>query len=123
VSGIKILVAEDEPLAALELKESLESMGCVVVATVSSGEAAVAAAMTHRPDLVIMDINLRSFIDGIDAAERLSFASRIPVIYITAYQDRAMRERAMKTTPIAYLLKPLDLSELKSAVGAVVTKE
>lgn len=122
LKGARILIAEDEPLAALELRERLESMGCEVIATVSSGETAVANAMGTRPDLIIMDIHLRSFIDGIDAAERLRFAVSAPIIYVTAYHDEAMRQRAMKTGPVAYLLKPLEDGDLRAALTKALTQ-
>jgi CheY-like chemotaxis protein len=111
-----VLVVEDEPISAMALQESLERMGHDVPAVVDSGDGVVGAAVAHRPDLVIMDINLRSFIDGVDAAERLRMVSEAPVIYLTAYPSRGSQDRALRTRPAAYLIKPVDEVLLRDCV-------
>ena len=111
-----ILVVEDEPIAAMDLQESLECMGHAVVGIVASGDEVPAAVLSLRPDVVIMDIHLRSYIDGIDAAARLRLLSRVPVIYVTAYPARSLQDRAMKTAPAAYLEKPIDESLLRASI-------
>ena len=102
-----ILVVEDEPIAGMEMQECLERMGHRVPAIVDSADAVLYAALTHKPDLVIMDINLKSFSDGVDAAARLRMLSDVPVIYLTAYPSQGGQDRALRTQPAAYLIKPV----------------
>jgi two-component system, response regulator PdtaR len=116
----KIMIVEDEPLVALEIRESLERMGYSVPEVVDSGDEVLAAAQRSAPDLVIMDVHLKSFTDGIDAAQRLRLLGDIPVIYMTAYSNAEIRERAQRTEPAAYLLKPLSDEELQHQVEAVL---
>lgn len=118
----KILIVEDEAIAALEMKETLERLGNEVPLVIASGDEVLGAVLRLHPDLVIMDIHLRSFIDGIDAAERLKMLGDIPVIYVTAYPNPDIRERAGKTRPEAYLLKPIDDDEFAAAVSQALQK-
>jgi CheY-like chemotaxis protein len=111
-----VLVVEDEPIVGMELQESLERMGHHVPAVLDSGDEVLAAVLAHKPDVVIMDIHLRSFIDGVDAAARLRMVSNIPVIYMTAYPSQGIQDRALKTKPIAYLVKPVDNKNLQSCI-------
>jgi two-component system, response regulator PdtaR len=103
-----ILVVEDEPIVGMQLQESLESMGHRVPAIIDSGDAVLGAVLTHKPDLILMDIKLRSFIDGVDAANRLKLVCDVPVIYLTAYPSKGSQDRAMSTKPAAYLVKPIN---------------
>lgn len=116
----KILVVEDEPLASLELKENLESMGYEVTGTIDSGDQVLASVAKHNPDLVLMDIKLKSFIDGIDAASRMKMISKAPVIYITAYATHETKARAESTHPAAYLVKPVNDDELRREIEAAL---
>ena len=118
-----VLIAEDDPIAGLELKETLERLGCVVVGIVTGGDAVVESVVRLRPRLVVMDINLRSFIDGIDAAERFAMFAPIPVIYVTAYSDPDLRLRALRTKPAGYLVKPVVEAILKECVEAALRRE
>lgn len=111
-----ILIVEDEPIAAMDMQESLERMGHAVVGIISSGDDVLGAAMSLRPSLIIMDIHLRSYIDGIDAAARLRLMSDVPVIYVTAYPAQSLLDRAMKTKPAGYLEKPIDEARLRESI-------
>ncbi len=111
-----ILVVEDEPIAAMDMQESLERMGHAVVGIIATGDEVPAAVLSLRPDVVIMDIHLKSYIDGIDAVSRLRLLSDVPVIYVTAYPARSLLDRAMKTAPAAYLEKPIDESLLRASI-------
>ncbi len=112
----KILLVEDEPLAAMEMQETLEAEGYTVPETVASGDDVLPAVLRWKPDLVIIDISLASFTDGVDAAERLRMMSEVPIIYVTAYPSRGAQGRAAHTNPFAYLLKPLSPEVLKKTV-------
>ena len=104
----RILVVEDEPIVGMQLQESLESMGHAVPAVVDSGDAVIGAVLAHSPDLILMDIKLRSFIDGVDAAARVRLIRDVPIIYLTAYPSQGSQDRAERTSPAAYLVKPID---------------
>jgi len=103
-----ILIVEDEPLVALELKETLIDAGFEVPATVDSADLVIPAVRTHNPDLLLMDVRLRSFIDGIDVVSRIRLLSEIPVVYLTAYSTPDVIRRADGTHPAAFLMKPVD---------------
>jgi CheY-like chemotaxis protein len=112
----RVLIVEDEPLAGMELRESLERMGHEVPAVVGSADAVLPAVLAHGPDLVIMDIKLKSFHDGVDAVSRLRLMSDVPVIYLTAYPSQGSQDRALKTRPSAYLVKPVSDAVLAAEV-------
>ncbi len=115
----KILVVEDEPIEGLALKERLEAMGYNVPEIIADGNEVIQAVLRHSPDLIIMDIRLDSFIDGVDAATRVRLIRDTPVIYLTAYSSEDMKSRAMKVEPVDYLLKPVKDSILESALEKV----
>ncbi|MEW6426925.1 MAG: response regulator [Thermodesulfobacteriota bacterium] len=119
----RILVVEDDPDSAAELKTSLEAMGYLVPAIASDGREAVDAATRLKPDLILMDIMLgREGPDGIEAAAMIADGCAIPVIYLTAHADDAMIERAKSTRPYGYLLKPHAARELKSNIEMALAK-
>jgi len=103
-----ILIVEDEPLVAMELKETLEDAGFEVPATVDSADLVLQAVRQHDPSLILMDIRLRSFLDGIDVVSRVRLLSEIPVVYLTAYSTPDVVRRAEGTRPAAFLIKPVD---------------
>jgi PAS domain S-box-containing protein len=111
-----IMVVEDESIVAEDIKRSLQSIGYEVAAVVSSGEKAVEKAEEIRPDLVLMDIVLMGKMNGIEAAGRIRSAFNIPVIYLTAYSDEEILERAKITEPFGYIIKPFDDRELHSVI-------
>jgi two-component system, response regulator PdtaR len=112
----RIIVVEDEPIAGLQVCECLESMGHEVLGTLSSADGVLEAVASGKPDLVIMDIHLKSFIDGIDAAARIKILKPVPIIFLTGYSGQGTIERAMKVGPAAYLVKPVSDEALRSSV-------
>jgi signal transduction histidine kinase/CheY-like chemotaxis protein len=111
----KILVVEDEQLVALDIATRLAPLGYSVI-TAQTGEEAIAAAASERPDLVLMDIRLNDGTDGIEAAMRIRATQDIPIIYLTAYADEATIARAKESEPYGYLLKPFAPRELKATI-------
>ena len=107
-----VLIVEDEALVGLELQEILEGLGYNVPEVISSGDAVVEGVLKYKPNLIIMDIHLRSFIDGIDAVKRIKMLDDTPVIYLTAFPNSEIKDRAMTTNPVAYLIKPFKEEEL-----------
>ena len=116
---VQVLIVEDEAIVSMDLRYKLESLGYSVPAEISSGEEAVEAASRLRPDVVLMDIWLSGEMDGIDAAARIRDQLGVPVVYLTAHSDEATLERAKLTEPFGYLLKPVDLGELRAILGSL----
>jgi len=112
MSKARILLVEDEGIIAEDLQTSLEEMGYEIVSVAASGEAAIERAEATHPDLVLMDVVLQGEMDGIEAANRIHISLNIPVIYLTAYADDKMLERAKITAPFGYLIKPIRDREL-----------
>lgn len=118
----KVLIVEDERILAIGMKRKLENAGYIVTGTASSGEEAIENVKENRPDLVLMDIVLKGNMDGIEAAQQIINLYNIPIIYLTAYADEEILERAMVTEPYGYLLKPFNLSELKANIKMALYK-
>ncbi len=111
----RVLIAEDEALIRLDLKEMLEEEGYAVVAEVGDGQQAVDAAASLRPDLVILDIQM-PVLDGLSAAEQIAGARIAPVIVLTAFSQRELVERARDAGAMAYLVKPFSKNDLVPAI-------
>jgi len=118
----KILIVEDEQIVALDIRKSVETMGYFVCAVASSGEEAVQKAGETRPDLTLMDIVLKGDMDGIQAAEQINALFKIPIVYLTAYDDEDILQRAKVTTPYGYITKPFNDRELHIAIEMALYK-
>jgi CheY-like chemotaxis protein len=112
----RILIVEDEAILKEELKLTLTEMGFEVVATVKTGEDAVTSAAALLPDLVLMDIQLKGSMDGIDAAEIIQGQHQIPVVFLTAYAEKEKLERAQVTMPFGFILKPFQDRDLNVTI-------
>jgi PAS domain S-box-containing protein len=109
---IRILIVEDESIVAEDIQRSLENMGYSILSIVSSGEEAIEKVKENEPDLVLMDIMLDGEMDGIEAADMIHSFSNIPIIFLTAYSDEKILERAKITEPFGYIIKPFREREL-----------
>ena len=112
---LRVLIAEDEALIRLDLAEMLGEEGYDVVAQASDGEQAVALALEHQPDLVIMDVKMPK-LDGIAAASQIAAARIAPVVMLTAFSQRELVDRAREAGAMAYLVKPFSKSDLVPAI-------
>lgn len=119
---VRVLVVEDEAIIAKDLQWRLEGMGYEVPYVAASGEEAVAKTLELSPDLVLMDIMLLGTMDGIEAADRIRSQANIPIIYLTAYADDEILERAKITEPFGYLVKPIGDRELHSNIEITLYK-
>jgi response regulator NasT len=117
----RVVIAEDEALIRLDLKEMLEEEGAVVVGEAGDGEAAVRLAEQHRPDLVILDVKM-PLLDGISAAERITEARLAPVLMLTAFSQRELVERARDAGAMAYLVKPFNKADLLPAIEMATSR-
>jgi CheY-like chemotaxis protein len=122
VTPARILVVEDDVNVAAVIEARLESFGYTVCEIAPSGPKAIENAERHKPDLILMDILLEGDMNGIEAAEKISAASDVPIIFITCLTDPDILDRAIKTNPSGYLVKPYDNAELRSCVEIALVK-
>jgi AmiR/NasT family two-component response regulator len=117
----KVLIAEDEAIIRLDLKEMLEEEGLDVVGEASDGEAAIRLAKERTPDLVIMDIKMPGM-DGLTAAERITEEGLAAVLILTAFSQRDLVQRAAQAGAMAYLVKPFQKSDLMPAIDIALAR-
>jgi len=116
-----VVIAEDEALIRLDLREMLEEEGYVVAGEAADGEAAVKLAEDLRPDLVIMDVKMPG-LDGISAAESITGKQIAPVIILTAFSQRDLVQRASEAGAMAYLIKPFTKADLVPAIEVAASR-
>jgi two-component system, response regulator PdtaR len=117
----RVVIAEDEGLIRLDLKEMLEEDGYAVVGEAGDGETAVRLTAEHAPDLVILDVKM-PILDGISAAERIAADRIAPVVILTAFSQRELVERAREAGAMAYLVKPFTKADLVPAIEMAVSR-
>ena len=118
----KILIVEDEFLAALVLKRNLKLLGHEVCEPVATGEEAIKSAAREKPDIILMDIRLAGEMDGIEAAQEISSRYQVSIIFTTGYSDQDFMEQVNKLNPVACLIKPVHIPDLVSAINLVLDK-
>ena len=112
----RILIVEDEHIVAIGIKRMLKDLGYTVTGVASSGEDAIVKAESTFPDVVLMDIMLKGDMDGVKAAKEIKEKFDIPVVYLTAYSNNEILERAKTTEPLGYIIKPFDEKDLYSNI-------
>jgi two-component system, response regulator PdtaR len=117
----RIILAEDDSVIRMDLKEELLRQGYLVIGDVGDGLSAVNLARELRPDLVIMDIKMPEM-DGITAAETLTREKLAPVVLLTAYSDEELIERARNAGVVHYVTKPWRQSDLKPAIEIALSR-
>ncbi|MFH1926808.1 MAG: PAS domain S-box protein [Chloroflexota bacterium] len=122
MASAQILVVEDEIIVAENIRSRLIGLGYTVPAVASSGEEALQKAAETQPDLVLVDIELKGPMDGVEAAEQIRARFDIPVVYLTAYADKDTVRRAKITEPSGYILKPFEVRELHIAIEVALYK-
>lgn len=118
---MRVLIAEDEALIRLDLREMLEEEGFTVVGEAADGEQAVALARELGPDLVICDVKMPKM-DGIAAAAQITDARIAPVVMLTAFSQRDLIERARDAGAMAYLVKPFQKRDLLPAIEMATSR-
>ena len=116
MSEIKVLVVEDEPLIAEDIREFLTNVDYDVVAVAHNKEAALKSLKNSCPDIVLLDINLDHSMDGIDIAHQINTHYQVPFIYLTSYSGKAVVSDAKQTRPMGYIVKPFDEADLYTAI-------
>jgi CheY-like chemotaxis protein len=118
-----ILVVEDEPILGLELREDLTALGYEVPEVVPDGDRVLAAVIKYHPSLILMDIKLYGFRDGIDAVLQVKGFYEIPIVFLSSYPREQVEHRLKRTAPVAYLEKPYDPATIKDVIaGALATR-
>jgi CheY-like chemotaxis protein len=112
MGAARILVVEDDYGTADFLNLLLSQNGYCVTDIVATGEEAIDVARCTHPDLILMDIKLKGDIDGITACEQIKKSFDIPVIFVSAYGDKEMIDRAMQCNPSGYIVKPFKVFQL-----------
>jgi AmiR/NasT family two-component response regulator len=121
VERLRIVIADDESIIRLDLKETLVRLGHEVVAEAGDGRTAVDLTQQHRPDLVILDVKM-PVLDGVDAAKEISALRLAPVLLLTAYSQRDLVQRALEAGVFAYVVKPFTESDLLPAMGVAIAR-
>ena len=117
----RVLIAEDEALIRLDLKEMLEEEGYAVIGEAGDGEEAIQLAEDLRPDLVILDVKMPR-VDGIAAAEAIAHKRIAPVVILTAFSQRDLVERARAAGAMAYLVKPFQKKDLLPTIEMAASR-
>ena len=118
----KIQIVEDEEAVVEVLEEFVKSIGHLVVSSSSSGKDALYYAEEMHPDLVLMDIGLEGELNGIQTAEQIKSLHNIPVVFVTGFLDDKTIERAKQAEPMGYIIKPVDLQELRVTIEFSIFK-
>lgn len=112
----KLLIVEDERSIAYDLQKRISEFGYTVVGIVSTGEEAVEKVIATSPDLVLMDVQLKGKMDGIDLATMLRSQLGVAVVYISEFADNETLKRASKTEPMGFILKPIEERTLRTTL-------
>jgi CheY-like chemotaxis protein len=118
----RILIVEDETLVARDIGQQLVELGYEPVADTRKGEAAILLCEQLRPDLVLMDIQLAGWMDGITAAQIIRERFSIPVIFLTALVSDSIINQAGVKEPVGYIIKPFDEWELRTVIEMALCK-
>ncbi|MDB5278011.1 MAG: LytTR family transcriptional regulator [Ferruginibacter sp.] len=119
---VKILVVEDEMIIGAKISMQLTSLGYEVTGILPRGEEAILHAKENKPDIILLDINLKGKLDGIETAIALQQQGAIPIIYLTANSDEATFNRAKSTKPYAFIAKPFKQLDLQRAIELTISR-
>lgn len=118
----KILIIEDEAIIAEEIKMTLEGLGHKVVGIIMNGDKAVSLLPNIEADLVLLDIQIRGTVSGIDLAHLIRRTHQIPFVFLTAFSDADTLAKVKETLPYGYIVKPFDETDLKVAIELALYK-
>lgn len=118
----KILIVEDEIDTAMQMKEALEKLGYILLNIASNYHEALKSSINNRPDIILLDINLKDEKNGIDIANDINLRN-VLIIYITAMSEENILKKALNTNPINYLLKPIRIEQLVCTIELALFKK
>lgn len=119
--GTVLLVEDDDIIAKVE-DWRLKNLGYEVCGRASTGAEAMELVVKYKPDVVLMDINIKGDIDGIETARMIKKGFNIPVIYVTSHSDGTTLERARESSPDGFIVKPFEDNDLRVAIELVLKK-
>ncbi|MTI58445.1 MAG: response regulator [Firmicutes bacterium] len=112
---LKVVVAEDEYMVLMGIKEMVQELGHEIIGEATNGKKAVEITLKEKPDLLIIDINM-PVLDGIDAIKKINELYPMPSIVVTGYYNKELIDRAKKAGAFSYLVKPIDEKDLQPAI-------
>lgn len=118
--SVRILIVEDDMIIGANLSLQLIQLGYEVTGIESRGEEAIVHALANTPDIILMDINLKGMLNGIETVSAIQAKMDIPIIYLTANSDEATFSKAKKTRPKAFITKPFNKLNLQRTIALVV---
>jgi DNA-binding LytR/AlgR family response regulator len=119
---VKLLIVEDDMIIAAKISMQLTTLGYEVTGIIPRGEEAIRHVEDNKPDIVLLDINLKGTLDGIETAQKMLKMGDIPIIYVTANTDEATFNRAKETRPYAFISKPINNRDLQRAIELTVNR-
>jgi CheY-like chemotaxis protein len=123
MANVKILIVEDDDVLAKIIIWRLNNLGYEVIGRAATGAETMEVLVKEKPDLVLMDINLKGDVDGIETTSMIKKGFKIPVIFLTSQFDGPTLERAKSTQPDGFVLKPFGDNDLRVAIELALTKQ
>lgn len=120
--AIKILIVEDEMIIAANTSLQLSNLGYDVTGIIPKGEDALVHIKENTPDIILLDINLKGALSGIETAQIIQQDYKIPIIYVTANSDNTHFKKAIKTNPHAFISKPFKKLDLQRAIELTINR-
>ncbi len=120
--AVRILIVEDEPLIAEDLRAHLEDLGYEVCAACDNALDAMAEIAERKPDLLLLDINLGDGADGVQLAEKVKAKHRMPFIFVTSHSEKATLERVKPLRPAGFIIKPFDENDLRTQIEIALAR-
>ncbi len=122
MSAVYLIIVEDEPLIAEDLRAHVEELGYAVRATCDNALDAMAAIAAAPPDLLLIDIHLGGGADGVQLAEKVNSAFKVPFIFVTSHSDKATLERVKAVRPAGFIIKPFDENDLRAQIEIALAR-
>jgi two-component system, response regulator PdtaR len=122
MSGEKILLVEDDDVIAKVADWRLKNLGYTICGRATSAAEAMELVVNEKPAIVLMDINIKGDVDGIETAKMIRKGFNIPVVYVTSHSDGPTLERAKETRPDGFIVKPFDDEDLRVAIELALKK-
>ena len=122
MSNVRILIVEDEPLIAEDLRAHLEELGYELCAVCDNALDAMAEVVARKPDLLLLDINMVDGPDGVQLAEKVRAKHATPFIFVTSHSDKATLERVKPLRPAGFIIKPFDENDLRTQIELALAR-
>ncbi|HVN74015.1 MAG TPA: response regulator [Methanoregula sp.] len=122
MADVCVLLVEDDNIIAKVAEWRLKNLGYTLCGRASTGAEAMELVVRNKPDIVLMDINIKGDIDGIETAKMIKKGFNIPVVYVTSHSDGPTLERAKETHPDGFIMKPFEDNDLRVAIELALKK-